>query len=107
MTYEEVVADVKERFKDTDVSYMKEHLVYQFNIVGEGAGAFYVEVNDGKLIIQPYEYFDRDVLLTCSADVLLKMVSGKLDPELAYMLKKLKIEGDLGKALKLKKIIAS
>lgn len=105
MTFEEVVAKVREIFKNADVSGIKEHLAYQFNITGEGEGAFYAEVKDGKLSIEPYEYHDRDCKFICSADVLFKIISGKLDPVAAFTFGKLKVEGDLGKALKLKEFI--
>lgn len=105
MTYEEIVTKVKDTFKDADVSKVNEHLAYQFNITGEGAGSFYVEVKDGKLYIEPYEYHDRDATFICSADVLFKVISGKLDPVMAFTLGKLKVEGDLGKALKLKEFM--
>lgn len=105
MTYEEIVDKVKEIFSEADVSMIDEHLAYQFNITGEGEGAFYAEVKDGKLDIQPFEYFDRDSLFICSADVLFKIISGKLDPVLAFTLGKLKVEGSIEKALRLKEFV--
>ena len=105
MTYQEVFEQFKNQFKDADVSSIKGHLAYQFNIAGEGAGAFYVEVNDGRLSIEPYEYYDRDVLFTCKADVLFKIISGKVDPVAAFTLGKLKVEGSIEKALLLKNMI--
>ncbi len=105
MTYQEVVEKFRSQFKDADVSSIKGHLAYQFNIIGDGAGAFYVEVNDGKLSIEPYEYYDRDVLFTCKADVLFKIISGKTDPVIAFTLGKLKVEGSIEKALLLKNMI--
>lgn len=105
MTYEEIVAKVRDLFKDTDVSMIDEHLAYQFNIEGEGEGAFYVEVKEGRLYIEPYEYYDRDAIFICKADVLFKIITGKLDPVAAFTIGKLKVEGDLGKALRLKDFI--
>ena len=105
ITYEEIVDKVKEIFSEADVSMIDEHLAYQFNITGEGEGAFYAEVKDGKLDIQPFEYFDRDSLFICSADVLFKIISGKLDPVLAFTLGKLKVEGSIEKALRLKEFV--
>ncbi|MCI8793179.1 MAG: SCP2 sterol-binding domain-containing protein [Eubacterium sp.] len=105
MTYEEIVDKVKELFSGADVSMIHEHLAYQFNITGEGEGAFYAEVKDGQLDIQPYEYFDRDSLFICSADVLFKIISGKMDPVLAFTLGKLKVEGSIEKALRLKEFV--
>lgn len=105
MTYEEILAKVKELFQGADVSKIDEHLAYQFNITGEGEGAFYVEVKEGQLSIEPYEYFDRDAIFICTSDVLFQIISGKLDPVKAFTVGKLKVEGDLGKALKLKDFI--
>ena len=107
MTYEEFFAKVKEAFMDADASGMEEHLAYQFNITGEAEGIFYVEVKEGKLYVEPYEYYDRDAIFTASADLLMRIAEGKQDPMLAYTLKKLQVEGDLGKALNLKEILAA
>ena len=52
MTYEEILDKVKELIGSADVSDIKEHLAYQFNITGEGEGAFYAEVKDGKLYVE-------------------------------------------------------
>ena len=52
MTYEEIFQKVKELIGEADVSEIQEHLAYQFNITGEGEGAFYVEVRDGKLYVE-------------------------------------------------------
>lgn len=105
MTYEEIFTKVKDMFKDADVSGVKEHLAYQFNITGEGAGAFYAEVKDGELFIEPYEYYDRDAMFICSADVLFKILAGELDPVKAFTFGKLKVEGNLDQALKIKNLM--
>ena len=105
MTYEEVFKKVKDTFQDTDVSHINEHLAYQFNIKGEGEGTFYIEVKDGKLSIEPYEYYDRDAIFTCKADTLFNIISGKTDPVMAFTLGKLKVDGSIEQALKLKNFI--
>lgn len=105
MTYEEVFEKFKDMFKDTDVSKVQEHLAYQFTITGEGAGAFYAEVKDGKLSIEPYEYYDRDAMFICSADVLFRIIAGELDPVKAFTFGKLKVKGNIDKALKIKELI--
>lgn len=105
MNYEEMFSKVREKFGNADVSNITEHLAYQFNIEGEGAGSFYAEVKEGKLYIEPYEYYDRDVIFTCRADTLLRIIEGKTDPVLAFTMQKLKVEGDIGKALRLKEMI--
>lgn len=107
MTYAEVFSTIKEKFMAADTSDIKEHLAYQFNITGEGSGIFYAEVKDGVLSVEPYEYYDRDAMFTCSAETLIKIADGKMDPIMAFTLQKLKVEGNIDKALRLKELIDS
>ena len=90
MTYADMFSKVKGMLMDADVSDIQEHLAYQF-----------------KLYVEPYEYFDRDAMFTCSAETLFKIADGKADPILAVTLGKLKVEGNIDKALKLKDLINS
>ncbi len=106
MTYLDLFNEIKEKFKDADVSDIQEHLAYQFNIEDKDAGgAFYVEVKDGKLYVEPYEYYDRDAIFICTPEVLLKIADGDMDPVAAYLEQKLRVEGNIEKALRLKDII--
>ena len=108
MTYAEFFQEFKSKFDGADVSDISEHLAYQFNIEDEEAGgAFYVEVKDGQLIIEPYEFFDRDAMFICAPDVLVKIAEGEMDPVWAFTVQKLRVEGNIDKALKLKDIIES
>ena len=90
----------------TDVSDIHEHLAYQFNIEDEEAGgSFYVEVKDGVLKVEPYDYFDKDAMFISTPEVLLKIADGEMDPVWAYTTQKLRVEGNIDKALRLKDII--
>ncbi len=101
MTFQEIFKKVKEYFINTDVSRVKGHMAFQFNIIGEGSGIFYAEIKDGRLYIEPYDYNDRDVTFTATADTYFKIASRQLNPRIAYADRKLKIDGDLGKAMEL------
>lgn len=107
MTYAELFSEVKGQFMEADISDVTEHLAYQFNIIGDASGIFYVEAKEGKLYVEPYEYFDRDAMFTCKAETLMNIASGKLDPVLAVTTQKLKVEGNIDKALRLKDLIES
>ena len=107
MTYADMFSKVKGMLMDADVSDIHEHLAYQFSITGEAEGIFYAEVKDGKLFVEPYEYFDRDAMFTCTAETLFKIAEGKTDPVLAFTLGRLKVEGNIDKALRLKDLINS
>ncbi len=107
MTYAEIFGEIKGKFMEADTSDITEHLAYQFNITGEGEGIFYVEVKEGELFVEPYEYYDRVAMFICEAKTLQKIADGKLDPVAAFTLGKLKVEGSIEKALRLKEIIDS
>lgn len=102
MTYQEMFEKVKAMLSDADVSGVGEHLAFQFNVTGEAAGAFYVEVKDGALHVEPYTYNGYDAAFTLSAETLFKIAARKLDPILAVTLGKLKVDGNITKALKIK-----
>lgn len=105
MTFQEYFQQVKDRFMGADVSTVSDPTRIQINLTGEAAGTFYVEIKGGKLSIEPYDYHDRDVELTISDENFWKIVNKKLDPVAAFTFGKLKAQGDLGKALELKKLI--
>lgn len=107
MTYEEIVQTAKELLTKSDVSQFTQHLAVQVNIIGEGKGAFYIELKDGKIEVAPYEYHDRDVTLIATAENFLKIVNGSMNAVFAFTTGKLKVEGNLEKALELQKIIES
>lgn len=107
MTYAAMFAKVKGIFMQADVSDIRDHLAFQFNVTGEAEGIFYAEVKDGKLTVEPYEYYDRDAIFVSSAETLFKIAEGKTDPVLAFSIGKLKVEGNIDKALRLKEIIDS
>ena len=62
-------------------------------------------MKDGKLYVEPYEYFDRDAMFTCSAETLRELAEGKLDPVLAFTVQRLKVEGNIDKALRFKELV--
>ncbi|MGN0414682.1 MAG: SCP2 sterol-binding domain-containing protein [Agathobacter sp.] len=107
MTYADFFAEIKGKFLKADVSDITEHLAFQFNIIGEAQGIFYIEVKDGVLKVEPYVYQERDAMFTCTAKTLEGIESGKLDPNQAVEEGMLKVEGNVDKALRLQELIES
>ncbi len=106
MTYEQFFGELRNKIIDTDVSSIHEHLAYQFNIEDtEAGGIFYVEIKEGQLHVEPYEYYDRHAIFISDPDTFMKIVEGKADPVHEYTEHRLGVEGDIDKALKLKHII--
>lgn len=95
MTYNELVTKVKEATKTARVSKTVGHIAFQFNIEGEAHGAFYLEISDGKINVEPYEYYDRDLIIVTTADMIDKMLNGDISPLEAYTNEQIKVYGDV------------
>ncbi len=104
MTFNELVDKVRDIAGKADVSD-KDFLAVQVNITGKNSGVFYVEVKDHRISVEPYEYNDRNCAVTMSMTDFNKLLDGKLDPVLAFTTKKLKVDGDVGKALEFSKLL--
>jgi putative sterol carrier protein len=74
---------------------------YRFEI--DGSGTWTVDVDDGKVTVTE-NGADADVTISSSADTFLKIANGEQNPTAAYMSGKLKINGDMGQAMKLQKL---
>jgi putative sterol carrier protein len=74
---------------------------YVFEI--DGAGTWKVDVADGKVTVSEGAG-DADVTIRASEDTFRSVAGGELNPTTAYMTGKLKIDGDMGAAMKLQKL---
>lgn len=105
MQFQDIISLVREQFKDADASVVPGKLAVQFDITGEGGGIFYAEVKDSVLAIEPFEYHDRDVRLIMDSGDFIKMMRKELNPIAAFTVGKLKVDGDIGKALEITKFL--
>lgn len=105
MTFQDYFEKFRDIFMEADVSKLDGDFAFQINLTGEGEGIFYAEYKGGKLSVEPYDYRDRDAALTADSKDFMKIVTGKLDPIQAYFLGKLKVDGDVSKALTLKNLV--
>ena len=105
MTYEELVATLKEIVEKADASKIKEHVAFQFNVEGEASGALYLEVADGKAHVEPYEYYDRNAIIHINGTNWIKLINGKLNPVVAFTTGKLTVDGDVNAALEMTKFL--
>jgi putative sterol carrier protein len=74
---------------------------YLFDV--EGAGKWKVDVSDGKVTVTEGEA-DADVTIRTSEETFEAIARGEQNPTTAYMSGKLKVDGDMGAALKLQKL---
>lgn len=105
MTYQEIVGKIKDLCDGVVLQDFKKHLAVEVAIHGEGEGVFYIEVRDGKVMVEPYDYKDRDVRFNATAENFIALAKGELDPVNAFFTGKLKIDGSIEKALEFKNVV--
>ncbi|XP_076231777.1 hydroxysteroid dehydrogenase like 2 [Calliopsis andreniformis] len=82
--------------------------IFQFNVNGEETGTWYLDLKNGKGAAGKGEPSQpADATLTMDSHNLFAMFSGKLKPTSAFMMGKLRIQGNLQKAMKLEKLMNS
>lgn len=97
MTYEQIVEMVRKVFEYADARNIYEHIAFQVNVEGEGEGIFYFEVADRQCVIEPYDYYDRDGLITTTGKVLSDICHQKCTMRSCIESGKLRFEGDVRK----------
>lgn len=90
----------------SDEIIKKTGAVFEFNVKGEEAGVWFADLknNPGK-VGKGKSPITADATLTMDSKHFFDMFSGKLKPASAFMTGKLKISGDLQKAMKLEKLM--
>lgn len=107
MTYEQIVELAKKSLDKTAAKEIKENTAVEFDIYGEGEGAFYVQIIDGKLLVEPYEYYDRDAKIIITGEELEKIIEGEKTPEQSLGEGIMMLEGDRDAALRLFSLVKS
>ena len=101
MTYEELIEEPRKLYENLDASEIEEHFAIQINIAGEAEGALYVEFADGRIEVQPYEYYDRDLIINTDFETAIDLASGDIEMPAAFAEEKIQVWGDLDKAIEI------
>lgn len=92
--------EIRERLNDTLPQIKNLSALVRFDLGGEGVWVIDARHAPARLSEGSGDD-DPDCSILISAENLLKLMDGKLDPMLAYTLGKIKIKGSIGVAMKL------
>ena len=76
---------------------------YQWDITG--AGKWYAKFSDDSFEVSEGEADSSDITITVEEQNWLDIVDGKLNPQMAFMTGKLKVQGDMTLAMKLQGLV--
>ena len=94
-----------ERLKSKPDLVTKINAVYQFNISGTSGGQWAVDCATPGGAVTAGTSAAARCTVACTDSDFLSIVNGKLNPQMAFMMGKLKIQGDMGLAMKLQQIL--
>ena len=102
MTFEEMFAQAKTMLENASAKNADTAVAVQFDVSGEGCGAFYavVSADSDKLTIEPYDYKGHDVLVSADAAELLDALRSA-EPDA------LTVEGDWDKVAVFREVLAT
>ncbi|MGE5672609.1 MAG: SCP2 sterol-binding domain-containing protein [Mycobacterium leprae] len=78
---------------------------YQFELTGEGGGVYHANFDNGTAEIGESAPANPTCTITMAVTDFEPLMTGKLNPAMAFMNGKLKVHGDISQALKLQMLI--
>ena len=114
LSFEEAFAQLKPIYEELNAAYLAEHgdelpedyrRVVQVQILGRGAGVFYLAFHKSGLAVVPSSYDGADAYLACSFDNLIAMMDGTESADRLFMNGQLRVEGNVAKGAELRRML--
>lgn len=101
-TATEVFSEINGRLEDDPAKLAGINATYAFDLDGS---PYHITIKNGKGEAAPGKPDQADITITMKEADFVDLASGKLNPTTAFMSGKLKIQGDMGLAMKLQTIL--
>ncbi|MCC8023264.1 MAG: SCP2 sterol-binding domain-containing protein [Clostridiales bacterium] len=102
MEFYALVDWIRSCLRQADVSHMPGVTAFELRVSGRRQGTFYIEIKDGRISAEPYEYCDRNAILILSDRVLEHLFRRRFSLVEAICAGMIQVEGrDAGAVLEL------
>ena len=101
-TVESIFGEFEGKFRSDKAQGL--NATFQFNITGDDGGEWNAVITDGSAVVSKGASDSPTVTITSASDDWIKIVNGQMNPQMAFMTGKLKVQGDLGLATKLQSL---
>lgn len=98
----DIFAAICKRFQSDRAGDMNADVV--FDLAGDNGGQWTVQINKGGCNVEEGAAANPTATVHMNADDYVAMMSGNLNPMMAFMSGKVKVEGDLNSVMKLQQI---
>lgn len=105
MTVETIWLEIDKKLNENPEPYQDMNTTYSFNLSGEDGGQFGLKFTNGHVETIIGMLDEADCTLSLSVKDFKKLLDGNLNTSAAYMMGKLKVQGNLGEALKIEKLL--
>ena len=83
-----------------------ENCVLQFNLSGDPNGNWHLVLENGNATVHPGTAASPTVTVAMEAADFFSLIEGKLSGQAAFLMGKLRVQGDMGVAMRLRSILA-
>lgn len=80
-------------------------MTVQFELSGDGGGQWYASIKDGSMSVDSGVVDSPSATLKMDADDFAQMSRGDLNPMMAFMSGKIKVDGDLNSVMKFQSLV--
>ncbi|PIU58280.1 MAG: SCP-2 sterol transfer family protein [Deltaproteobacteria bacterium CG07_land_8_20_14_0_80_38_7] len=101
-----VMNKITEKVKNKPEILADVNAVIAVNLTGESGGRWVIDCNKKPAEVKLDETMKADMTLTMDAQDMVKMSEGELNPQMAFLSGKIKIDGSMSLAMKLGKLLS-
>jgi len=104
-TVEEIFQKLDELMRQDPSQVQGKNAIFQFDISGRDAGTYQIILREDGAYARPGSQESPDLTIIIDSENFKKLVEGKMNPAMAFMMRKMKVQGNMGLAPRLKDVL--